>query len=250
MTFPFQVIIPSRFNSSRLPGKPLLEIGGKTLLQHAWESAAGSRASAVYIATDDERIEDSARSFGAQVIMTSNGHQSGTDRLSEAVNIKNLPDDLVIVNVQGDEFNLPPELIDQVAQLLHEQPEIKVATLCEEISDRSEISDPSVVKVLRDIHGMAIYFSRMVLPWDSRTDDHIARYRYYRHMGLYAYRVGFLKTYAEMPVCELEQVEQLEQLRVLYNGYAIAVAVACKNGGLGVDTEADLARARARCEAG
>lgn len=244
MKFDYQVVIPCRYGSTRLPGKPLLEIGGKTLLQHVYESARESMASAVTVATDDERIEDLGRSFGAEVIMTSREHNSGTDRVTEIVKRKKLADDTIIVNVQGDEFDLSPKLIDQVATALHKYPNKKMSTLCEEIDDPSSLTDPGVVKVVRDKHDNALYFSRNAVPWNNGNKQIAEGLKYYKHIGLYAYRVGFLKMFSDIPMCELERTEKLEQLRALYNGYSIHVTEACTTAGIGIDTEDDLARAR------
>ena len=245
MSFSFHVVIPSRFDSSRLPGKPLLEIGDKSLLQHVYDSARDSDAEKIIIATDDERIEDSARSYGADVIITAKDHLSGTDRIAEVIKLRNLADDLIIVNVQGDEYGLPARLINQVALALEKNPGSVMATLCERIESAEEFNNPAVVKVVRDIHGSALYFSRSGIPsglgnQNSQTD----KTSIYRHIGLYAYRAGFLRKYSELKPCELESNESLEQLRVLYNGYSIHVAEAQTIAGVGVDTEADLNKVR------
>lgn len=236
----FKVIIPARLGSTRLPGKMLLDIGGKPLLQHVYDSACKSIADQVLIATDDQTIFNTAKKFGAECVMTSAAHTSGTDRLAEAAENLGLPDDTVIVNVQGDEVGMPPELINQVATLLINHPENKMATLCEEISDESEITSPSVVKVIFNKNNGAIYFSRLPIPWHK---EGLAK-QYFRHIGIYAYRAGFLREYSKMPQCELEKKESLEQLRVLYHGEAILVDEACAASGIGIDTEEDLQRAR------
>ena len=245
MSGEFYVVIPSRYGSTRLPGKPLLEIGEKTLLQHVFESASRSKAIRVTIATDDERIEDLARSFGAEVIMTSTEHSSGTDRIAEVVKRKDLGEDAVVVNVQGDEFNLAPELINQVADNLYANSDASIATLCEELQDHEAASDPAAVKVVVDKSDYALYFSRSLLPWRGSDKSGMQKSRCLKHLGLYAYRAGFLKKFTDLPQCELERAERLEQLRALYNGYKIHVDTACTTAGVGIDTEEDLVQARA-----
>jgi 3-deoxy-manno-octulosonate cytidylyltransferase (CMP-KDO synthetase) len=246
VSFAFAVIIPSRYGASRLPGKPLLEIGGETLIQHVYRAANKSQADEVIIATDDDRIEDTARSFGAAVIMTDREHVSGTDRIAEVARIKNYADDMIVVNVQGDEYGLPEAQIDQLAQALNGNPDKAMATLCERIEEPQEIQNPNVVKVVRDINNTAIYFSRSCIPWsENKAAQHEENSTVYRHIGIYAYRAGFLKQFSELPVSAIEKTERLEQLRALYNGFKIHVEEACAPGGIGVDTEDDLQRARA-----
>lgn len=247
MKLPFKVVIPARFAATRLPGKLLLEIDGKPLLQHVYEAAAASRAEQVVIATDDARIEDAATVFGAEVIMTSPEHRSGTDRIAEAVASLQEPDDAVIVNVQGDEYGLPPAIIDQLADALQNHADKPMATLCEKITTREQLNNPNVVKVVMDEARTALYFSRSVIPWCTGADT-LSLEEYplppFRHIGIYAYRVGFLKTYAALPHCPLEDSEKLEQLRVLYHGYKILVAEACVATGMEINTPDDLERAR------
>jgi len=242
----FHVVIPCRYEASRLPGKPLLEIGGKTLMEHVYDAALGSRAERVTIATDDERIEDVAHSFGAEVVMTSSGHTSGTDRIAEVIRRNDINDDMIIVNLQGDEFGLPSSLIDQVAGVLDGNPIKKMSTLCEKITETQDYGNPDVVKVVRDKNDNAIYFSRSAIPWHANLNkrDEVINSFVYRHIGLYAYRAGFLKVFTGLNLCDLENTERLEQLRVLYNGYGIHVAEACEKCGLGIDTEEDLQKAR------
>jgi 3-deoxy-manno-octulosonate cytidylyltransferase (CMP-KDO synthetase) len=205
-----------------------------------FESACKSKAKDVLIATDDQRIFEVAQAFGANVVMTSSTHTSGTDRLAEAITILEEPDDTIIVNLQGDEIGMPATLIDQVAKIIITRQNSKMATLCELIDDRDNISNPNVVKVVFDNNDRAIYFSRAVIPWGAKPDN----CKYYRHIGLYAFRSGFLKQFSNMPRCELEESESLEQLRVLYNGEEIYIDVARDKAGIGVDTEDDLERAR------
>lgn len=246
MTAPFKVYIPARYASTRLPGKLLIQIDGKPLLQHVFEAAARSGAQEVVIATDDPRIEEAAAGFGAAVVTTDAGHVSGTERLSEAVTARSEPEDLIIVNVQGDEFGIPPEQIDQVAALLRGDGEASMATLYEAIAEEGDFHNPNIVKVVFDRNDRALYFSRAPIP-DQHPDTsgtEAFSCRPCRHIGIYAYRTGFLRHYAGLPPCDLEKSERLEQLRALYNGYVIRVAEACVSGGLEVNTEADLERAR------
>lgn len=240
MTSGFCVIIPARLGSTRLPGKVLLDIAGKPLIQHVYESAIRSEADRVVIATDNPKVRAAADGFSAECVMTSPAHISGTDRLAEAVAILRLPGDSIVVNVQGDEYGLPPSLINQLAALLQENPDTSMATLCERITDREDRDNPAVVKVVFDQNSKAIYFSRHGIPWTREGAPDTA----YRHIGLYAYRSGFLETFTALPACDLERQESLEQLRVLYYGHDILVAEACTGAGIGIDTEKDLERAR------
>jgi 3-deoxy-manno-octulosonate cytidylyltransferase (CMP-KDO synthetase) len=246
VSFAFAVIIPSRYSASRLPGKPLLDIGGESLIQHVYRAARKSQAKEVIVATDDDRIEDAVRSFGAEVIMTDRKHASGTDRIAEVARIKKFADDMIVVNVQGDEYGLPEAQIDQLAQALNNNPHKPMATLCEKIESREDMQNPNIVKVVRDINDTAIYFSRSPIPWvENETEQYENNSVVYRHIGIYAYRTAFLKQFSELPVCAIEKSERLEQLRALYNGFKIHVEEACVSGGIGIDTEDDLQRARA-----
>ncbi len=241
----FSVIIPARYASTRLPGKPLVDIAGKPMIQHVYERALDSGAARICIATDDERICQAAKAFGAEAIMTSASHPSGTDRLAEAVSTLGIDDDHVVVNLQGDEPMMPAALIHQVAEDLYAQPQAAIATLCERIVTAAELFDPHVVKVVMDQAGNAIYFSRAVIPWDREafsvtTEELPDNAEHYRHIGLYAYHAGFIRDYVQWPACALEQMESLEQLRVLWQGYKIHVTVATEHPGHAVDTEADL----------
>jgi 3-deoxy-manno-octulosonate cytidylyltransferase (CMP-KDO synthetase) len=247
----FSVLIPARYASTRLPGKPLLPIGGKPMIQHVYERALESGAERVVIATDDGRIEEAASAFGASVCRTGPEHQSGTERLAEAVERLGLEPDAIVVNLQGDEPLMPPALLDQVAQNLAANPAAQMATLCTRIHEAGELFDPHAVKVVMDSRGYALYFSRAVIPWDRdafavTTQELPASAEHYRHLGIYAYRAGFLREYAAWPPCELERMESLEQLRVLWHGARIHVAEAVELPGPGVDTEADLERVRVR----
>lgn len=244
----FHVVIPARYASTRLPGKPLLEIAGKPMIQHVHERAIESGAADVVIATDDSRISDVAAGFGARVCMTSPDHASGTDRIAETVRAAGWADDAVIVNLQGDEPLMPPVLLAQVADALASRPEADTATLAVPLDATDQLFDPNVVKVVRDRHGMALYFSRATIPWKRDLFRHdatpVATWTdgVLRHLGIYAYRAGFLTRYAELPVSPLEVHESLEQLRILWNGGRIVVALASATPPAGVDTRSDLAK--------
>jgi 3-deoxy-manno-octulosonate cytidylyltransferase (CMP-KDO synthetase) len=243
------VLIPARYASTRLPGKPLLDIGGKPMLQRVYEQAVASGAASVVIATDDARIEAAACDFGAAVCMTSPEHSSGSERLAEAVTLLGYGDDEIVVNLQGDEPLMPPQLLRQVADNLAIHSRAEVSTLCTRIHTAAELFDPHAVKVVMDREGMALYFSRAVIPWDRdafavTTEELPAQALHYRHLGLYAYRVGFLRRYVTMEPCALERMEVLEQLRVLWHGAGIHIAEAAVPPAPGVDTPDDLERVR------
>ena len=245
----FTVVIPARFASARLPGKPLLDIAGKPMIQHVYERALESGAERVVIATDESKIEVAAKEFGAQVCMTGVHHRSGTERLSEVVENLGLGADEIVVNLQGDEPLMPPALVQQVAQNLNDHPLASVATLAEPIHSATELFDPNVVKVVSDEVGYALYFSRAPIPWNrdafAKTKEELPEgSRYLRHIGLYAYRAGFINEYVGWPASELEMIESLEQLRVLWRGHKIHLAEAKAPTVAGVDTEADLKRVR------
>ncbi len=242
----FVVIIPARYASTRLPGKPLLKIAGVPMLQHVYNAALKSDAAAVHIATDDERIVELAKSFNANVLMTDAGHQSGTDRLAEAAQLLGLDDDSIIVNLQGDEVGMSEKVINQVARLLNDHPGCNMATISEPLNDPKHIRDPHIVKVVSDADGRALYFSRSVIPGNRSGELEITAGAgaYHKHIGLYAYRAGFLRCFTGLPVCALEQQESLEQLRALYHGETIMVQAACECTGIGVDTPEDLERAQ------
>ena len=240
---PFSIIIPARYASTRLPGKPLLDIKGKPLLQHVFETATQTQAKSITIATDDDRIANCAEAFGASVVMTSDEHESGTDRIAEAVKQLGFDDDEIIVNLQGDEFGLPVTLINQVASNLYDNADKQVATLCEVINSLDEFIDQNVVKVLFDKSNTAIYFSRSPIPLNRAGG---LPEQAYRHIGLYAYRAGYLQEFTQLAPCAIEQAEALEQLRVLYNGGKIHVDVAVDKTGIGVDSADDLELARSK----
>jgi 3-deoxy-manno-octulosonate cytidylyltransferase (CMP-KDO synthetase) len=235
----FHVIIPARYASSRFPGKPLAEIAGKPMVVHVCERAAKSGAAAVHVATDDERIARAVRAHGHHALMTRADHRSGTDRLAEAAKKLKLRDSEIIVNVQGDEPLISPRLISQVARILERKKDAAVSTACHAIHDENSVSNPNVVKVVLDAEGYALYFSRSRIPYPR---DGAAQC--YRHAGIYGYRVAFLKRYSRLKPGPLEKAEALEQLRVLWHGHRIAVAVSETEIPPGVDTPQDLEAVR------
>ncbi|WNO61195.1 3-deoxy-manno-octulosonate cytidylyltransferase [Rheinheimera sp. MMS21-TC3] len=240
----FVVIIPARYASSRLPGKPLADIAGKSMIQRVYQQVLLSGASQVVVATDDARIEAEVLGFGGDVCLTSTEHNSGTERLAEVVSRLQLAPDTVVVNVQGDEPFIPPSIIKQVATNLASQTKAKMATLAVAIASMDEVTNPNVVKVVCDQQGYALYFSRSAIPFDrdhAFTEQIATHYR--RHIGIYAYRAEFINRYIQWPASLLEQIECLEQLRVLWQGEAIHVATAIETPAVGVDTAADLAAA-------
>lgn len=246
----FHVIIPARYASTRLPGKPLLDIAGKPMIQRVWEQARKSQALSVTVATDDPRIAQACSAFGAQVVMTRSDHPSGTDRLQEVVAQMGLDSDACVVNVQGDEPMIPPSLIDQVAANLLAHPEASIATLAEPLSDIESVFNPNVVKLVTDHQGFALYFSRAPMPWCRDAFNEQPRaipegMVFRRHIGLYAYKVGFLHDYVKWAPSPLELAESLEQLRALWFGCRIQVADACEVPAPGIDTQDDLDRVRA-----
>jgi len=236
----FHIVIPARFASSRFPGKPLQDINGKSMLQHVYEVAEKSSANSIVIATDDDRIFDVAKTFCDQVLMTSDQHQSGTDRLAEVCKLKQWSKQEIVVNLQGDEPLTPPELLDQVALNIHNNSQASIATLSTPITDVVDMHDANIVKVVSDIEGYALYFSRASIPFHRDRGDEYLSNLYQRHLGIYAYRVGFLNAYSEMPQCDLETIEKLEQLRAMYHGHKIHIQQAVKLPGPGIDTPEDL----------
>ncbi|EWH01893.1 3-deoxy-manno-octulosonate cytidylyltransferase [Halomonas sp. BC04] len=245
----FIAVIPARFGASRLPGKPLLDIAGEPMIAHVWRRACESTAQRVIVATDDSRIREALAPYDAEVVMTRADHPSGTDRLAEVAERLGLADRAVLVNVQGDEPLIPPQLIDQVAARLIGDSEASIATLAEPITDVDTLFNPNVVKVVRALSGRALYFSRAPIPWDRQAfasrPDWLETDGWLRHIGLYAYRAGFLAEYGDWTPSPLEQLEQLEQLRALHHGHAIQVALAAQPNPAGVDTAEDLERVRA-----
>ncbi|MGJ8693404.1 MAG: 3-deoxy-manno-octulosonate cytidylyltransferase [Thalassotalea sp.] len=247
----FVIVIPARFESSRLPGKVLADIAGKPMIQWVVEKAVASGASQVIVATDNQDVAKVVKAFGGEVCITRSDHQSGTERLAEVMETYQFDDQQVIVNVQGDEPFIPPANIAQVAENLAGQTQARMATLAHKIADVAEAFNPNAVKVLCDQHGYALYFSRACIPYDRDNflgKDNIETLGdfYLRHIGIYAYRAGFIKDYVRWPASQLEQIESLEQLRVLWQGEKIHVAQAAERLPVeGVDTPEDLEKARA-----
>lgn len=235
----FMVVIPARYASTRLPGKPLLDIAGKPMIQHVYQRACESEASAVVIATDDQRIADVADAFGARVVMTRADHQSGTDRIQEVVSKLGLAEHELVVNVQGDEPLIPPATINQVAANLEKHPEAGISSLFHTIHDATELMNPNAVKVVTDAQGFALYFSRSPLPWQDAEPVHGKR-----HVGIYAYRVQTLNRFVGWPRSLLEVSERLEQLRAMHHGVRIIMDEAVQRVPAGVDTADDLEAVR------
>lgn len=244
----FKVAIPARYASTRLPGKPLLDLAGKPMIRHVYERGLESGADEVVIATDDERIAAAVRGFGAEVVLTAADHPSGTDRLAEAARIRAWDGDAIVVNLQGDEPLMPGALLRRVADDLAACPDAAVSTLATPIRSRREVFDPHAVKVVTDRAGYALNFSRAPMPWwrdgfaDARSDELPEEAVYHRHLGIYAYRADFLARYSELSPSPLERVESLEQLRVLWHGYRMHVHEVEEAPGHGVDTAEDLKR--------
>jgi 3-deoxy-manno-octulosonate cytidylyltransferase (CMP-KDO synthetase) len=236
---PFTVVIPARYASSRFPGKPLADLGGKPMVVRVCEQAARSGAAAVHVATDDERIAAAVRAHGHSAIMTRTDHASGTDRIAEVAKKLKLKSTQTVVNVQGDEPLIAPRLIAQVAAALQRTKDASVSTACHEIHDAASAANPNVVKVAMDSKGYALYFSRSQIPFPRQAGG-----TWYRHAGIYAYRVGFLSDFSSMAESPLEKAEALEQLRVLWHGYRIAVAISETDIPPGVDTPQDLEAVR------
>ena len=240
------VVIPARLKSTRLSGKMLANIAGKPMIQRVYEQVSKTKFKSIIIATDSQEIKEVAEGFGAEVILTRDDHESGTDRIAEAVTSLGFDDEDVVVNIQGDEPLIPVENIEQAAQLLIDKPEAVVSTLCERTLDAEDIYNPNNVKVVFDKNNYALYFSRASIPFERGYSENqkINISEFFRHIGIYTYRVGFLKHYAELTVSPIEKYEALEQLRVLYNGYKIAVDQALKPTPAGVDTQQDLEKIR------
>lgn len=242
----FFAVIPARYASERLPGKPLREIAGKTMLQHVHERALESAAAKVVIATDDERIYDVATAFGATACMTAKDHQSGTDRLAEVGEQLNWPDDRIVVNLQGDEPMMPADLINQCASLLDDNT-ADLATLASPLADLADRNNPNIVKVVTDDNDFALYFSRAAIPHSRSTNtERLAMTSSRHHHGIYAYRVRTLRELVAAPQSPLEICERLEQLRALSLGMKIKVGTARSRPGPGIDTERDLRQAEKR----
>ena len=244
----FHVVVPARYGSTRLPGKPLLDLLGKTMIQRVALQAMKSSAEVVVVATDDSRVAESAVDSGSEALITSSEHASGSDRVMEVAEKFDWGDDEIVVNVQGDEPLIPSEVIDQVAAVLHSQEDVGVATLMEAINDAEDVFNPNVVKVAIDARGRALYFSRAPIPWsrDQFGNDHAVELNsnWFRHIGIYAYRVWALRKFVNLPRSVLETIESLEQLRFLENGVPIAVQNAVLPVPGGVDTPQDAERVR------
>jgi 3-deoxy-manno-octulosonate cytidylyltransferase (CMP-KDO synthetase) len=252
MSTPFHVIIPARFGASRLPGKPLLDVAGRPLIQWVWDCARGSGAASVIVATDDTRIRSVAAGFGADVAMTSTDHVSGTDRIAEVVRARGLTPEAIVINLQGDEPLMPPAVLARVAAALVEHPECGIATAAAPISSAAEFLDPSCVKALRSVSGEALYFSRACVPWprDAAPAGLPGDFsQAFRHIGIYGYRVKSLLEFAGWPPTPLETTERLEQLRALEHGMRIHVVALQEPPPAGVDTPEDLEAVRARLSA-
>jgi 3-deoxy-manno-octulosonate cytidylyltransferase (CMP-KDO synthetase) len=243
----YRIVIPARMASQRLPGKPLLSIHGQSLIERVYRRAFESSAQSVVIATDSNEILSAARAFGAEAVMTSRSHESGSDRIAECIDIMAWPDETLVVNLQGDEPMMPEACLDQVAELLHKAPDADVASLYWPIESTLEVEDSNVVKVVMDQSGKALYFSRSVIPYPRNTSIGTVMQggaSWYRHIGLYAYRAGALRAFTAMSVSPLERLEKLEQLRFLEAGKVIRMEPACCVIPAGIDTPADLERVR------
>jgi 3-deoxy-manno-octulosonate cytidylyltransferase (CMP-KDO synthetase) len=245
----FVVVIPARYASTRLPGKALLDIAGKPMVVHVADRARASGAAEVWVATDDERVLKAVAEHGHQCLMTAASHASGTDRIAEVAAARGWPDDCVVVNVQGDEPRIAPGLIREVAETLDRHVEASMSTACHAMHREVDLFDPNVVKVVLDARGDALYFSRATIPWArdafakdrSRIPDGLP---VYRHIGIYGYRCGFLRQYTRLEPPHIERFEALEQLRALWHGFRINVAITEQAPEAGVDTPEDLATVR------
>ncbi|MDD4916116.1 MAG: 3-deoxy-manno-octulosonate cytidylyltransferase [Methylococcales bacterium] len=248
---PFKVVIPARYASTRLPGKPLLDIAGEPMIAHVCRRALAAGAQQVVVATDDRRIYDAAAGLNIQAVMTDSNHQSGTERIAEVAEKLDWHADDIVVNLQGDEPLIPAAYIGDAARALAGQTLAGIATLAASITDGHEIFNPNAVKVVLDKDGYALYFSRAPIPWNRAgfpdyADPAASPLPYLRHIGLYAYRVGFLQRYCRWEASQLEAVEALEQLRILWQGEKIRVEVVAAAPEAGVDTEDDLHRVTQR----
>ena len=240
------VLIPARLSASRLPNKPLADLAGIPMVVRVAQRAQLSQAGQVVVATDSAEVMQVCQQFGVNAVMTRADHLSGSDRLAEAATLLGLPDEAIVVNVQGDEPLIEPNSIDAVAQLLHDQTACSMSTLADPITHLEEWHSPHCVKVVLDAQSQAMYFSRASIPhFRGGSAEQLPPYPVYRHVGLYAYRCGFLKLYPTLTPAPAEQAEALEQLRVLWHGYRIAVHISQKPSAAGVDTQADLDRVRA-----
>jgi 3-deoxy-manno-octulosonate cytidylyltransferase (CMP-KDO synthetase) len=241
---PFTIIIPARYGSTRLPAKMLADIAGKPMILHVYEQALKSGAEQVFVATDDNRIADVLRPFTDSVIMTRSDHLSGTLRIAEALKLKNIPDETLVINVQGDLPLVHPALIRQLAYCLIDHPDADLVTLAEPLNDKTMLKKSQHVKVVLNAHNYALYFSRSPIPWQSNfeqpDDATVALKHVYNHIGLYGYRARYIHQFAALAPSPLESLENLEQLRALWHGHEIYVDMACENCFPGVDTAEDL----------
>jgi len=247
----FKIVIPARYASTRLPGKPLIDIAGKPMIVHVCERALATNPDAIVVATDDQRIVDVVSAMGVQAIMTATEHNSGTERLAEVAQLCSWDDNDIIVNLQGDEPLIPAEYIGDVAQVLAAQQQAGIATLAAAIHEPEEIFNTNAVKVVLDKNNYALYFSRAAIPWDregfqQQSVQISTEMPYLRHIGMYAYRVSFLKRYIRWQASVLEKIESLEQLRILWQGESIIVKTVLKAPEAGVDTKEDLQRVTQR----
>ena len=247
----FSVVVPARFASTRLPGKPLADIAGVPMIVRVARQALASGAREVVVATDNERVRTVVSDHGLDVMLTRSDHPSGSDRVMEVVSAKGWPNDHIVINVQGDEPMIPPAVIGQVAKLLAQHSNILIATLCEPVHDATLLFDPNIVKVVRDRVGRARYFSRAPIPWrrddfsnEQRQDLALTQNAWWRHIGIYGYRVAGLTRFCQLPPGVLERIELLEQLRLIENGIEIIVGEAVAAVPAGVDTPDDLERVR------
>ncbi len=240
----YHIVIPARYGSTRLPAKALADINGKPMVYWVWRQAMQSKALSVTVATDDDRIRSALTPHGIAVAMTDSSHPSGTDRLAEVAEQKGWGANHVVVNLQGDEPLMPVSNLEQVADLLLTHPQASISTLCEPINSHASFIDPSVVKVVSDGTGRAQYFSRSPIPFERDSDNANVPEAARRHVGLYAYRVGFLREFTSGAVAPYERLESLEQLRALHHGHEIRIADAQESVPAGVDTEADLEAVR------
>jgi 3-deoxy-manno-octulosonate cytidylyltransferase (CMP-KDO synthetase) len=245
----FRVVIPARYASTRLPAKPLADIAGKPMVVHVVEAALRSGAAETIVATDDQRVQEAVAAHGHVAVMTRSDHPSGTDRIAEVAEQRGWADEEIVVNVQGDEPLIDPALIAEVAQALAGDREASIATAAHAIGDAAEFFNPNVVKVVAAANGRALYFSRAPIPWHRdgfavQRDTFPAGFLPRRHIGLYAYRVGFLRSYGKLPAAPMEQWESLEQLRAMWHGFHIHVIDCARTPLPGVDTAEDLKRVR------
>lgn len=248
MSSRIHIVIPSRYNSSRLPGKPLKLIAGKTMIERVYQQAVRSGITSICIATDSQRIQKSVEAFGGKCIMTRDDHLSGTDRLAEVCELQAWDESDIVINLQGDEPLMPPKVIQFIADIASKT-DAAISTLASPISSMEDVLNPNIVKVVMDSKGKALYFSRAPIAWDrdhyGRDDLEASPTPRYRHLGMYAYRVSTLKQIPQLPECELEKLESLEQLRPLFHGIEIQVGIINDAPVHGIDTEADLLRVNA-----